>query len=105
MTFNFSFLHGVFVCPSYLVALLLLQVSERTNCSTPYERHLTTLFQSQAALNVSPLLYCGMTLVLTYVVWSCVSYNVPSHTFTYDFATARFMQFSIIVCVSCLMFA
>ena len=44
MTFNFTFLHGVFVCPSYLVDLLPLQVSERTNCSTPYERHLITLF-------------------------------------------------------------
>ena len=52
MTFNFSFLHGGFVCPSYLVDLLLLQVSERTNCSTPYERHLITLFSSKAALNV-----------------------------------------------------
>ena len=80
MTFNFTFLHGVFVCPSYLVDLLPLQVSERTNCSTPYERHLITLFQSQAALNVlkdlffSSLLYWGMTLVLTYVVWSCLEF-------------------------------
>ena len=44
MTFNLSFLHGGFVCPSYLVDLLPVQVSERTNCSTPYERHLITLF-------------------------------------------------------------
>ena len=44
MTFKFSFLHGVFVCPSYLIDLFPLQVSERTNCSTAYERHLITLF-------------------------------------------------------------
>ena len=44
MTFNFTFLHGLFVCPSYLVDLLPLQVSERTNYSTPYERHLITPF-------------------------------------------------------------
>ena len=47
MTFNFSFLHGGFVCLSYLVDLLRLQVSERTNY--PYERLLITPFKSQAA--------------------------------------------------------
>ena len=64
MTFNFSFPHGGFVCPSYLVVLLLLQVSERTNCSTPYERHLITLFSSQAALNVLKDLFFLSTSIL-----------------------------------------
>ena len=44
MTFNFSFLHGGFVCPSYVVDLLPLQVSERTNFRTPYERLLIIPF-------------------------------------------------------------
>ena len=78
----------------------LVDLCEKRNKTTPYERHQTTLF-SPATLSVLKdlsfplLLPCGMTLVLTYVVSNPLVllfsfYNVPSYNATYDFAIDRF---------------